>query len=317
MTASVAFVFPGQGSQYVGMGRALAEAFPVARETLAEADEALARSLTALLFEGSEEELRLTWNTQPAILAVSMACLRVLEQETGLRPAAGAGHSLGEYSALVAAGALGYADALRVVEQRGRFMQEAVPVGTGSMAAILGLEADQVRSLCEGLSRSGAVVELANDNSPGQVVISGHAAAVDQATRSAKEAGAKRAVPLPVSAPFHCSLMVPAGERLAAVLESVPIAETRYPVVANVDARPHGSAAQVRDRLVRQVSSPVRWQDCVRALGELGVNRFVEVGPKNVLAGLIRRILPEAAVANVEDPKSLEAAGAILAGGAQ
>lgn len=317
MPASVAFVFPGQGSQYVGMGRALAEAFPAAQKTLAEADAALGRPLTALLFEGTEEELRLTWNTQPAILAVSVACLRVLEQETGLRPAASAGHSLGEYSALVAAGALGYADALRVVEQRGRFMQEAVPVGTGAMAAVLGLETDQVRSLCEGLSHPGAVVELANDNSPGQAVISGHAAAVEEASRRAKEAGAKRAVPLPVSAPFHCSLMVPAGERLAGVLDAVSIGEPRYPVVANVDARPHAGPAQVRDRLVRQVSQPVRWQDCVRVLGKLGVTRFVEVGPKNVLAGLIRRILPEAAVANVEDPRSLEAARAVLEGGGQ
>lgn len=317
MSSSVAFVFPGQGSQYVGMGRAMADAFPAARAALAEADESLGRPLTALLFEGPEEELRLTWNTQPAILAVSIACQRVLEQEAGLRPAASAGHSLGEYSALVAAGALGYADALRVVEQRGRFMQEAVPVGTGAMAAVLGLDTGQVRSLCLGLSRSGAVVELANDNCPGQAVISGHAAAVEEACRRAKEAGAKRAVPLPVSAPFHCSLMAPAGERLAAVLEAVPLAAPGYPVVANVDARPHGGPAQVRDRLVRQVSQPVRWQDCVRALGELGVTRFVEVGPKNVLAGLIRRILPEAAVANVEDPKSLEGARAILAGGAQ
>jgi [acyl-carrier-protein] S-malonyltransferase len=315
MSASVAFVFPGQGSQYVGMGRAMADAFPAARAALAEADEALGRKLTGLLFEGPEEELRLTWNTQPAILAVSVACLRVLEQETGLRPTAAAGHSLGEYSALVAAGALAYPDALRVVEQRGRFMQEAVPVGTGAMAAVLGLETEQVRSLCAGLSRPGAVVELANDNSPGQAVISGHAAAVEEASRRAKEAGAKRAVPLPVSAPFHCSLMVPAGERLAAVLEAVPLAAPRYPVVANVDALPHGGPAQVRDRLVRQVSQPVRWQDCVRALGERGVTAFVEVGPKNVLAGLIRRILPEAAVANVEDPKGLEAARAAIEGG--
>lgn len=304
---SVAFVFPGQGSQYVGMGRALAEAFPVARETLAEADEALGRSLTGLLFEGPEEELRLTWNTQPAILATSVACLRVLEQETGLRAAASAGHSLGEYSALVAAGALGYADALRVVERRGRFMQEAVPVGTGAMAAVLGLEAEQVRDLCAQVSRAGSVVEMANDNSPGQAVISGHVAAVEEASRKAKEAGAKRTVPLPVSAPFHCSLMAPAGARLAGVLAEVEVAAPRYPVVANVDAQPHGGAAQVRERLVQQVSRPVRWQDCVRALGTAGATVVVEVGPGKVLAGLIRRILPDAAVGGVEDPKTLDA----------
>ncbi|MDW7711022.1 MAG: ACP S-malonyltransferase [Deferrisomatales bacterium] len=313
---SVVFVFPGQGSQYVGMGRAMAEAFPAARRTLAEADEALGRSLTSLLFEGPDDELRLTWNTQPAILAVSVACLRALEEETGIRPAMAAGHSLGEYSALVASGALGFGDALRVVEQRGRFMQEAVPLGTGSMAAILGLEADRVRSICAEVTRDGAVVEMANDNSPGQAVISGHVAAVEEASRRMKEAGAKRAVPLPVSAPFHCSLMAPAGERLAAVLEGVAVSAPRFPVVANVDALPHGDPAQVRSRLVQQVSRPVRWQDCVRALAAAGASRFVEVGPNKVLAGLMRRIVPEAGVAGVEDPKGLEAARALAGGGA-
>ncbi|MFU8855618.1 MAG: ACP S-malonyltransferase [Deferrisomatales bacterium] len=313
---SVVFVFPGQGSQYVGMGRAMAEAFPAARRTLAEADEALGRSLTSLLFEGPDDELRLTWNTQPAILAVSVACLRALEEETGIRPAMAAGHSLGEYSALVASGALGFGDALRVVEQRGRFMQEAVPLGTGSMAAILGLEADRVRSICVEVTRDGAVVEMANDNSPGQAVISGHVAAVEEASRRMKEAGAKRAVPLPVSAPFHCSLMAPAGERLAAVLEGVAVSAPRFPVVANVDALPHGDPAQVRSRLVQQVSRPVRWQDCVRALAAAGASRFVEVGPNKVLAGLMRRIVPEAGVAGVEDPKGLEAARALAGGGA-
>lgn len=194
-------------------------------------------------------------------------------------------------------------------------MQEAVPLGTGAMAAILGLEADQVRSLCAALSREGAVVEMANDNSPGQAVISGHAAAVEEASHRAKAAGAKRAVPLPVSAPFHCSLMVPAGERLARVLEGVAIREPRYPVVANVDAATHGGPADVRERLVLQVSRPVRWQDCVGALAKAGADRFVEVGPKNVLTGLIRRILPEAEAVSVEDLKSLGAARALLGGG--
>jgi len=311
----LALVFPGQGSQYVGMGRALAEAFPVAHQTLAEADEALGRPLTRLLFEGPEDELRITWNTQPAILAVSVACLRVFQEQVKLEERATAGHSLGEYTALVAAGSLAFADALRVVEQRGRFMQEAVPLGTGAMAAVLGLEADQVAAICSAVSREGAVVEMANDNSPGQAVISGHVAAVEEAGRRAKESGAKRAVPLPVSAPFHCSLMVPAGERLESVLAGVAVAPPGYPVVANVDARPHGDAAHVRDRLIQQVSRPVRWQACVQALAEWGADAFVEVGPGKVLSGLVRRILPGATVANVEDPASLEAARALLASG--
>lgn len=247
---SLAFVFPGQGSQYVGMGRALAEADAAARQTLAEADEALGRPLTRLLFEGPEDELRITWNTQPAILAVSVACLRALAGRGVGAPAAAAGHSLGEYSALVAAGALGFADALRAVERRGRFMQEAVPLGVGAMAAVLGLEADQVAALCREVSRPGAVVEVANDNSPGQIVVSGHAAAVEEAGRRAKEAGAKRAVPLPVSAPFHCSLMAPAGERLAEVLAAVSFADPRFPVVANVDARVYRTAGEIAGRLV-------------------------------------------------------------------
>jgi [acyl-carrier-protein] S-malonyltransferase len=299
------------------MGRALAEAFPVARQTLEEADAALGRPLTRLLFEGPEEELRITWNTQPAILATSVACLRVLAEQVPLEPRAMAGHSLGEYTALVAAGSVGFADALRVVERRGRFMQEAVPLGTGGMAAVLGLEADQVAAICAAVSREGAVVEMANDNSPGQVVISGHTAAVEEASRRVKEAGAKRSVPLPVSAPFHCSLMVPAGERLAAVLAGVDVTSPRCPVVANVDAQPHGSAESVRERLTQQVSRPVRWQACVKALAALGTEVFVEVGPGKVLSGLVRRILPAATVANVEDPTSLAAATPLFSARAQ
>ncbi len=304
---SVAFVFPGQGSQSVGMAMALGAALPEARAALAEADEALGRPVTKLLAEGPEAELRVTWNTQPAILAASVACLRAVRAATATAPVAAAGHSLGEYSALVAAGALPYADALRVVEQRGRFMQEAVPLGTGSMAAILGLDVADVAPLCAQVSRPGRVVEVANDNSPGQVVISGHVEAVEEAGRLAKEAGAKRAVPLAVSAPFHCSLMVPAGERLARALGDVSLADPAFPVVANVDGRPYPDRGAVLPGLVAQVSRPVRWQECVRALGALGVTRFVEVGPGKVLTGLVRRIAPDAEVANVEDPASLDA----------
>jgi [acyl-carrier-protein] S-malonyltransferase len=308
---SVAFVFPGQGSQYTGMGRALAEAYPAARDTFAEADEALGRPLTRVFLEGPEEELRITRNTQPAILALSVACLRVLHEATGLVPAALAGHSLGEYSALVAAGAVGFAETLRVVEQRGRLMQEAVPLGTGSMAAVLGLDLEPVARICAEVSRENQVVDVANDNCPGQVVISGHTAAVEEASRRVKQAGAKRARPLPVSAPFHCSLMVPAGEKLAQVLAGIRFSSLQTPVVANVDARPYAEAAEIPSRLVRQVSQLVRWQECVQTLAGMGVERFVEVGPGRVLLGLVRRILPEAELANVENPADVEQ----LAGG--
>ena len=298
------FLFPGQGSQYVGMGRELAAASPAARRALEEADDALGRSLSRLIDQGPEEDLRLTWNTQPAILAVSVACLRALGD---VEPLACAGHSLGEYAALVAAGAMDYANALRTVEQRGRFMQEAVPVGVGSMAAVLGLSPEQLRGICEQISRDGHRVQLANDNCPGQAVISGHVAAVDAAVAAAKEAGAKRAVPLAVSAPFHCDLMAPAAERLAPVLEGVAITAPRLPVVANVDAAVHGDGPAVARRLVQQVRSPVLWQGCVRKLIELGGRRFVEIGPGKVLTGLMRRIDRELPAANVEDPASLEA----------
>ena len=283
------------------------ERYPVARATLAEADEALGRDLTRTILEGPEADLRITWNTQPAILTVSVLCLRVLRETVDLSPAAFAGHSLGEYSALVAAGAIGFADAVRAVEKRGRFMQEAVPLGTGAMAAVLGLDAPEVARICAEISREGAVVELANDNCPGQVVISGHTAAVEEAGQKARQAGAKRAMPLPVSAPFHCSLIRPAGERLAGALKDIELSSPKVPVVANVDGQPYPNGAGIPDRLIRQVSQPVRWQDCVKALEKMGVDRFVEVGPGKVLAGLIRRILPEARVANVEDPAGLEA----------
>ena len=240
-----------------------------------------------------------------AILAVSVACLRAIG--AAATPIACAGHSLGEYTALVAAGALDYADALRTVEQRGRFMQEAVPVGMGSMAAVLGLSVEQLTEICDQVSGDGLSVAMANDNCPGQAVISGHVGAVDAAVAAARSAGAKRAVPLAVSAPFHCSLMAPAGERLAAVLEGVGINVPQVPVVANVDAEIHGDGPAIVDRLVRQVSAPVLWQDCVRKLIELGGTHFVEIGPGKVLSGLMRRIDRQPASSNVEDPASLEA----------
>ncbi|GAB4251653.1 ACP S-malonyltransferase [Deferrisoma sp.] len=305
---SIAYLFPGQGSQYVGMGRALAAVSAAAREVFRQADEALGRPLSKLIFEGPEDALRLTENTQPAILTASVACLRALEEAGAAPPAAAAGHSLGEYSALVAAGVLALPDAVRLVEKRGRFMQEAVPVGQGTMAAILGLDLGEVEQICRRLHRPDHVVEVANDNCPGQVVISGHTAAVAEACKAAKQAGAKRAVELAVSAPFHCSLMEPAGRRLEVELRRVEVAAPRFPVVANVDAQPYRSADDVVPRLVAQVSNRVRWQECVKALRALGVDRFVEVGPGKVLSGLVRRIDRGAAVANVEDPETLRAA---------
>ncbi len=304
---TTAYLFPGQGSQYVGMGRALAEASAAARTAFEEADQALGRPLSRLIFEGPEDELRLTENTQPAILTVSVACLRALEEAGAPPPRAAAGHSLGEYAALVAAGVIGFAEAVRVVEKRGRFMQEAVPVGQGTMAAVLGLDLPRVEEICAAIHRPDHVVEVANDNCPGQAVISGHTAAVEEACAAARQAGAKRAVGLAVSAPFHCSLMEPAGRRLAEELGRLRFAAPRLPVVANVDAEPYRSPEEVAPRLVAQVSQRVRWQECVRALRAMGVERFVEVGPGKVLSGLMRRIDRKAQVARVEDPDTLAA----------
>jgi len=302
----IAFVFPGQGAQKVGMGRSLAEAFPICRDTFAEADAALGEALSELCFEGPDERLMLTENTQPAILAMSTAVAR-LAVSRGLRPHFAAGHSLGEYSAHVAAGTLSFADALRTVKRRGRYMQEAVPVGEGAMAAILGLDADRVAQACADAA-NGQVVSPANLNAPGQVVIAGHTAAVARAGDRAKGLGAKRAIGLAVSAPFHCALMKPAEERLAPELRALAARNPSYPVAANVDAQLKRTAADAVDALIRQVSSPVRWEDVVRRLLNEGTNIFLELGPGSVLAGLIKKIDRSVAVFSVEDESGLEAA---------
>lgn len=304
----VAFVFPGQGAQKVGMGKSLAEAFPRCREVFAEADAALGESLSAICFEGPDDRLMLTENAQPAILAMSVAVLRLIEAE-GIAPAFAAGHSLGEYSAHVAAGTLSFADALRTVRRRGRYMQEAVPVGEGAMAAVLGLDPAAVEAACaEARAESGLVVTPANLNAPGQVVIAGHAAAVAKAGERAKALGAKRVIPLAVSAPFHCPLMKPAEERLAPELRALESHDPRIPVVANVDAEPKRTAAAAIDALIRQVSSPVRWEDVVKRLIAEGARTFVELGPGTVLAGLIKKIDRSVTVMSVEDEAGLRAA---------
>ena len=306
---SLAFVF-GQGAQEVGMGQDLAAAFPEARAVFDEADRALGFSLSSLCFDGPEEDLRLTANTQPAILATSIAALRAIETH-GVRPDFVAGHSLGEYSAVVAAGGLTLSDAVAAVRKRGQYMQEAVPVGQGAMAAILNLDAAAIEAACAQAAQ-GEVVSPANLNSPGQIVIAGHAGAVARAMELCKQAGAKRALPLPVSAPFHSSLMQPAQDRMAADLARLPFQGLTAPLVSNVDARIVRSAADVRDGLVRQVSGAVRWQESVELLVREGVTTFVEIGPGAVLSGLVKKIHRDARVLNVEDPDSLEKTMAAL-----
>ena len=313
---ALAFIFPGQGSQSPGMGRELAESFPAAREVFEEADEALGFKLSELCFGGPAEALQLTENTQPAILTVSVAALRALEAEGFPRPDFVAGHSLGEYSALVAAGALSLRDAVRTVRQRGRYMQEAVPVGEGAMAAVLGADLETVRAVCEEARRGAEVCSPANINSPGQIVIAGSAAAVERAIPLLKERGARRAVPLKVSAPFHCALMLPAQERLAADLEGVEFADLAVPLVTNADAAVVSRGAEARASLVRQVSQPVRWRESVELLAREGVGTFVEVGPGKVLSGLVRQTAPESRCLNVGDAAGLRAAPDALAAGA-
>src|SRR3954463_11922737 len=299
----LAFIFPGQGSQAVGMGKELSEKFPVARQTFEEADEALGYKISELCFNGPEEKLKLTEITQPAILAASVAAFRVLK-EKGIAPAIVAGHSLGEYSAHVAAGTLSFADAVRTVRNRGRYMQEAVPVGMGAMAAILGMPADAVKAVCDEAAQ-GEVCQPANINSPEQIVISGNKGAVERAAELAKSRGAKRAVMLQVSAPFHCALMHPAEERLAEDLEKLAFDDPRVPVVTNIDGIAKDSASGSRDALIRQVTGAVQWVDCMQTMTAAGIETFVEVGPGKVLCGLMRQIDRSKTCVNVEDEASL------------
>ncbi len=302
----IAFVFPGQGSQYVGMGKELCNEFAIAKNTFEEANETLGFDLSALCFEGEQSELSLTANAQPALLTTSIACLRVLQSETSLNPDFVAGHSLGEYTALVANGAFRLSDAVKVVRKRGEFMQEAIPVGVGAMAAVLGLDKEAVEEICNQVSQNGLIASPANLNAPGQTVISGNREAIEQASILAKAQGAKRVVPLDVSAPFHCALMQPAADRLSGVLNEVNIAQMSSPVVANCTASVTNDSSKVKELLISQVTSPVRWYESVEVLKNQGCNNFIEIGPKNVLAGLIKRTLSDVSVSNFEKISQLE-----------
>ena len=305
-----AFIFPGQGSQQVGMGKGLAETHPVARQVFEEADRVLGIQLSRLCFEGPDEELRLTVNTQPAILTSSIAALRVLEAK-GARADFVAGHSLGEYTALVAAGSLNFGEALCAVRKRGLYMQEAVPPGEGAMAALIGIDVESVSAICSEASSRG-VCAPANINSPNQTVIAGHRPAVETAVELAKARGAKRAVMLAVSAPFHCELMKPAAERLAAVFEQTAFDDLKVPLVTNADARLTTCGAGARDALLRQVASPVRWSESIKLLLNEDVTTFIEVGPGKVLSGLVRQHSRQCRILNVEDEQSFEATAAAL-----
>lgn len=302
--SKLAYIFPGQGSQAVGMGKDLADNFPVAREIFEEANDALGFSLSELCWNGTTEDLALTENTQPAILTTSVAAFRVMESEGLPKPDFVAGHSLGEYSALVAASALSFSDAVKTVRKRGKYMQEAVPVGVGAMAAILGLDLEAIEEGCAEAAQ-GQVCSPANINSPSQIVIAGNAEAIDRACEILKEKGAKRAIKLNVSAPFHCALMMPAQEKLAADLQGISYGDFVFPIVQNVDAQVNNDSAKVCEALTRQVSNPVRWLQSVENLVKLGVETFVEVGAGKVLSGLVKQINREVRLLNVENTESL------------
>lgn len=305
MQHNTAFVFPGQGSQFAGMGKDVAERFPTARRVFDEIDAVLGYSISKLCFEGPDDQLKLTRNTQPAILAVSSAIHAVLEELGATRRDLVAGHSLGEYSAIVSVGGLTAPEAAKIVHLRGTFMQEAVPAGTGAMAALIGPSVDDARAICEEAAQ-GEVVSVANINAPGQIVIAGTKAAVDRAIEVAKKRGVRRAVPLPVSAPFHCALMKPAEERLKPVLDEAHLKDLWMSLISNVDASPIGTAHAVRNALVRQVVSPVRWVESVEKMIAMGVRRIVEIGPGSVLTGLIKRIDSTVELINVSDVSSIE-----------
>lgn len=306
----IGLLFPGQGSQFPGMGKELYDAYPAAREVFQEGSEALGFSLADLCFRGSGEDLRRTENTQPSIFAVSVAAWRVVAAETGIRPLCAAGHSLGEYSALVASGALSLSEAVVLLRSRGRYMQEAVPLGEGAMAAVIGLSAETVQEICRDAGRNG-VVEPANFNGGDQVVISGNAVAVAAACEAAKSAGAKKVMTLPVSAPFHSSLMQPAADRLASGLRAASLGKFSFPVVANVTAEAYPDVESTAEFLIRQIASPVRWEESVRRMLGMGVTSFLEVGPGKVLSGLVRRIEREVPVAAFCAPGDLPAARAL------
>ncbi|MBA4544032.1 MULTISPECIES: ACP S-malonyltransferase [Thermoactinomyces] len=304
----IAFLFPGQGSQKVGMGLDIYQNNARAKQIFAEADEVLGFSLSRLCFAGPEEELRLTANTQPAILTTSVALLSMLREEVDLVPDFVAGHSLGEYSALVAANALSFADAVLTVHKRGTYMEQAVPAGRGAMSAVMNLQRDLLDQVCKEVSKENHVVEPANYNCPGQIVISGHRAAVEDAGEKAVAAGARRVIPLSVSGPFHSSLMKPAAEQLAAHLQSIQISPAQIPVIANVTARPVAEPAEIGRLLVEQVASPVLWEDSVRYMLEQGVDTFVEIGPGNVLCGLVKKINRRVDTLSIQDEESLKQA---------